>query len=309
MKPGLTVVGSLNIDIVVKCNLRPRPGETVLGMYHRFVPGGKGANQACAASLLGSEVSLIGCIGGDYLGRMVLDNLKEKRINIAGVQILKNTSTGAAFITIDEKGENSIILSVGANAELTPEIVNNNAHLIEHSDMVLVQLETPLPAVEKALEIATHYGKKIAINTAPALYIPENSVLWHSTLLFINEIEAEFYTGDPVKSTTDAFRAGSLLLDKGVELVVVTLGEKGSVAITHGLQKHVKAIQSEVVDTTAAGDTYIGGFCTQWLSSGDTQKAMEFASCAASISVSRFGAQTSIPNEDEVYSFMKTCVQ
>jgi ribokinase len=271
-----------------------------MGMYHRFVPGGKGANQAVAAAHLGGQVSLVGCIGEDYLGKMVLDNLKEKKIDVAGVTILKETPTGAAFITVDESGENSIVLSAGANAEFSEEMVGRNAQLITRSDMLLVQLEIPLTSVERAVETAIRSGKMVAVNPAPALPIPADSIIWKSTLFVLNEIEAEFYTGIPVGSAEDAFEAGRMLLERGVKIAVVTLGEKGSAAVGEDVRIYVKAIQTDVVDTTAAGDTYIGGFCTHWIESGTIQEAMEFASCAAGISVSRFGAQTSIPKEEEV---------
>jgi len=326
MRPSVVVVGSMNIDLVVKCRERPRPGETVLGMEHRYVPGGKGANQAFAAGQLGGKVSLIGCIGSDPLGTILSESLRGCGVDLSPVTILPDVPTGAAFITLDEKGENSIIVSGGANAKLTPEMVSARSRVIESSDALLTQLETPLPTVARALEIALSHGVKTVVNLTPVRPIPDDSAIWRSTVLALNELEAEYYTGIPVRSKEDAFRAGEALLKKsvpvrtssgapsgtvsgvcgndGVEIALITLGAEGSVAVSRASRKEVGAVPVEVVDTTAAGDTYIGAFGVEWLRSGDVEQAMVFASHAASLCVSRFGAQTSIPSEREVRDSM-----
>jgi ribokinase len=312
MRPSVVVVGSLNIDLVVKCKVRPRPGETVLGMEHRYVPGGKGANQAYAAGQLGGKVSLIGCIGSDPLGTILSESLRGCGVDLSPVTVLPDIPTGAAFITLDEKGENSIIVSGGANARLTPDLVERHGHVIKSSQVLLTQLETPLPTVVRALEIALSFGIKTVVNLTPATPIPDDSIIWKSTVLALNELEAEFYTGIPVSSKEDAFRAGEALLNKrvpsgtllGPEIALITLGEEGSVAVSRAFRTRVSAARVDVVDTTAAGDTYIGAFCTEWLRSDDIETAMVFASHAAALCVSRFGAQTSIPAEREVREFM-----
>jgi ribokinase len=322
MRPSVVVVGSMNIDLVVKCRERPRPGETVLGMEHRYVPGGKGANQAFAAGQLGGKVSLIGCIGSDPLGTILSESLRGCGVDLSPVTILPDVPTGAAFITLDEKGENSIIVSGGANAKLTPEMVSARSRVIVSSRVLLTQLETPLPTVVRALEIALSHGVKTVVNLTPVRPIPDDSIIWRSTVLALNELEAEYYTGIPVRSKEDAFRAGEALLTKRVpsetssgtisgvpgnswvEIALITLGAEGSVAVSHASRKPVGAVPVEVVDTTAAGDTYIGAFGVEWLRSGDVEQAMVFASHAASLCVSRFGAQTSIPSEREVRDSM-----
>jgi ribokinase len=322
MKPSVVVVGSMNIDLVVKCRERPRPGETVLGMEHRYVPGGKGANQAFAAGQLGGKVSLIGCIGSDPLGTILSESLRGCGVDLFPVTILPDVPTGAAFITLDERGENSIIVSGGANAKLTPEMVSARSRVIQSSSVLLTQLETPLPTVTRALEIALSHGVKTVVNLTPVRPIPDDSIIWRSTVLALNELEAEYYTGIPVRSKEDAFRAGEALLKKnspvgissgvplgaqvndGVEIALITLGAEGSVAVSRASRKEVWAVPVEVVDTTAAGDTYIGAFGVEWLRSGDVEQAMVFASHAASLCVSRFGAQTSIPSEREVRDSM-----
>jgi ribokinase len=303
MKPKLTVVGSLNIDVVVKCGVRPKPGETVMGEYHRFVPGGKGANQACAAANLGSQAAIIGCVGDDQLGKTILDNLGRFDVDSSGIEVLEGVPSGAAFITVDDSGENSIIVSGGANLKITPDIVAQNNRIIEQADALLLQLETPLPVVEKAMSIARDAGVRRVINPAPAAEIPDGSVLWDSDIFVVNEHEAEFYTGIPVEDRRNAAQAGRRLLERGIKTVIVTLGEDGSLALTEGGGFEVDAVRVNAVDTTAAGDTFIGGLITEYLRIGDLPEAMRYASTAAAISVGRFGAQTSIPTEEEVRNF------
>jgi ribokinase len=303
MKPKITVVGSLNIDVVVKCAARPKPGETVMGEYHRFVPGGKGANQASASASLGSTAAIIGCVGDDQLGRTILDNLSRFDVDSSGVEVLEGVPSGAAFITVDERGENSIIVSGGANLEITPDMIDRSSRLITGADAVLVQLETPLPVVERAMQTARDAGVLRVVNPAPAGGIPEGSILWESDIFVVNEHEAEFYTGIPVKSRDDAVKAASRLIERGIGTVIVTLGEEGSVALSGDTRVDVDAVRVRAVDTTAAGDTYIGGFCTEYVRIGDLPAAMRYASTAAAISVSRFGAQTSIPAEEEVRNY------
>jgi ribokinase len=324
MRPSVVVVGSLNIDLVVKCRERPRPGETVQGMEHRYVPGGKGANQAYAAGQLGGKVSLVGCIGNDPLGTILSESLRGCGVDLSSVTILPDVPTGAAFITLDEKGENGIIVSGGANVKLTPEMVSARSRVIESSHVLLTQLETPLPTVERALEIAFSHGVKTVVNLTPARPIPDDSPIWRSTVLALNELEAEYYTGVPVRSREESFRAGEALLKKvapsgtssgtvsgisgngGVEIALITLGAEGSVAVSRASRKQMDAVHVEVADTTAAGDTYIGAFGVEWLRSGEVETAMAFASHAAALCVSRFGAQTSIPSEREVREFMNS---
>lgn len=303
VKFKMAVVGSLNIDIVVKCEARPKPGETITGLYHSFIPGGKGANKACAISRLGGLVSMIGCLGGDPLGNIVIDSLRQSGVDTSTLHVLEDEQTGAAFITVDGEGENSIILTSGANGRLSPEMVSEMREAIEESEVTLAELEVPLPAVERAAEIALSAGRRFVLNPTPVREIPPRSILWKSTVFVLNEHEAEFYAGVSVNAREDACNAARILLKKGVETVVVTLGKVGSIAVSGREEIEVDAVPVRVVDTTAAGDTFIGGFCTEWLRTKRIGDAMRYASAAASLSVSRFGAQTSIPSEDEVRSF------
>jgi ribokinase len=302
----MSVVGSLNIDIVVKCGTRPKPGETINGQYHNFIPGGKGANQACAIAKLGGRVSMIGCLGSDPLGSIVLESLKASGVDTSTLRVIEGVQTGAAFITVDGSGENSIILTSGANEKLDHRRIAEVEADIAGSDVTLAQLEVPFPSIERAAEIALSAHRRFVLNPTPVRDVPARSVLWRSTVFVVNEHEAEYYTGVRVKGKDDALRAARIINEKGVEAVVVTLGKAGSVALADGKQIMADAMPVEVVDTTAAGDTYIGGFCTEWLRTGHFDAAMTYASAAAALSVRRFGAQTSIPSEQEVLSFLRS---
>jgi ribokinase len=304
VKPRMAVVGSLNIDIVVKCETRPKPGETITGQYHNFIPGGKGANQACAIARLGGQVSMIGCLGSDPLGSIVLESLRESGVDVSSLLVTEAAQTGAAFITVDGRGENSIILTSGANAMLDPRRIADMEESIAGSDATLAQLEVPLPTVERAADIALSANRRFVLNPTPVREIPQSSVLWKSSVFVVNEHEAEFYSGVSVEGRGDALQAARILHERGVETVIVTLGEAGSVALVDRSEIIAHAMAVEVVDTTAAGDTYIGGFCTEWLRTKRVEEAMQYASAAAALSVSRFGAQTSIPSAQEVRSFL-----
>jgi ribokinase len=305
VKPLMTVVGSLNIDIVVKCGTRPKPGETIMGQYHNFIPGGKGGNQACAIAKLGGRVTMIGCLGTDPLGSIVLESLEDSGVDTSALHVIEGVQTGAAFITVDGRGENSIILTSGANGKLDQPRIAELHEVIAKSDVTLAQLEVPFPAVERAAEIALSANRRFVLNPTPVRDLPPDSVLWRSTVFVVNEHEAEFYSGIRVEGRDHALSAARIINEKGVETVVVTLGEAGSVALAGRREIVSDAMAVEVVDTTAAGDTYIGGFCTEWLRTERVDDAMAYASAAAAISVSRFGAQTSIPSEQEVFSFLR----
>jgi ribokinase len=303
--PIIAVVGSVNIDIVVKCASRPKPGETIMGQYHDFIPGGKGANQACAASRLGSAVSMLGCIGSDPLGSIVLDSLRQFGVSTSSLNVLDGEQTGAAFITVDGSGENSIILTSGANGRLTPEMVERNRQVIDEAHMTIAQLEIPLPVVERAAEMTLSGNGRFVLNPTPVREIADDSVLWNSTLFVVNEHEAEYYSGVAVKTAKEALKAARALVERGVGMAIVTMGESGSVVKSAQEEVFVEAVTADAVDTTAAGDVYIGGFCAEWLRTGSVERAMRYASRAAAISVSRFGAQTSIPSDDEVLSAVR----
>jgi ribokinase len=246
---------------------------------------------------------MIGCVGADELRGKTVENLQKFGVDLSGVRALEGVSTGAAFITVDRTGQNSIVLSPGANALVTPEMIEESRDVIAGADMLLVQMEIPMNTVERAVEIARKSDVRVVVNPAPAVEIRKGSPLWKSDVFVVNEHEAEFYTGQAVTTRQDASAAGRALRELGPENVIVTLGESGSVAVTGDTGEdvyEVEALKVEAMDTTAAGDTYIGGFCVQWLRTGDIASAMRFGSAAAALSVQRFGAQSSIPDESEL---------
>lgn len=304
MTPEITVLGSINIDLVVRCSQRPKPGETVFGRDHQFIPGGKGANQAFAAVQLGGHVSLIGCIGSDSLAETIITSLSTVGIDLSAVKTSKELPTGAAFITLDDQGENTIVYSPSANGAVTAEYIREQEKLIKRSDLLISQCEVPLAAVEESVQLARSHGAKTMLNLAPCTPINHDSPIWQATILVVNEIEAEYYTEIHIASQKDALRAARKLLDRGAEIAIVTLGGEGSVAAARDGVYSSQAVAAQVVDTTAAGDTYIGAFGVEWIKSGDIQRAMNFSSHAAGITVSKLGAQLSIPAEDAVRSSM-----
>ncbi len=299
------IIGSLNIDIVVLCSHRPQPGETVIGLNHQFFSGGKGGNQAVAASHMGAGVSMVGCIGNDYLGEIVTANLKKSGVSISAVRHVENKPTGAAFISIDKDGENSIIVSPGANVSLTGDTIIPFLSLIESSDILFLQCEVPVSATEKAISRAKEQGIVSLLNLAPCLPIPDESILWKSTIITVNEIEAAYYTGLDVRNQEDAEKAGRELVKRGAGIAIITLGDMGSVSISEEGVHRQKAVKVDVVDTTAAGDTYIGAFGVEWIRTKSIEAAMKFGSAAAALAVSKMGAQSSIPGEKAVRSLIE----
>jgi len=296
----VAVLGSINIDLVVRCSKRPKPGETVFGSNHQIIPGGKGGNKAYAAAQLGADVSLLGCIGTDSLGDITVKSLEKVGVNLSAVERNDQIPTGAAFITLDEQGENTIVYSPSANNEVNPSYIRAQEELISNSDIIISNCEVPLESVEELIRLANKHTVKTMLNLAPCMPIPDNSAVWDATILVANEIEGAYYTGVSINTREDALKAANKLLEHGIEIAIITLGGDGSVAASEGTTYVSSAIKTDVVDTTAAGDTYIGAFGVEWTRSGNIQAAMDFSSCASGLAVSKLGAQSSIPSEAAV---------
>ena len=294
--------------MVVRCSHRPKPGETVLGTDHQFFSGGKGANQAVAASHMGARAGMIGCIGNDYLGEIATANLKKSGVSISGVRQIEDQPTGVAFISIDKEGENSIIVSPGANISMTGDTITPFLSLIDSSDILFAQCEVHISAIEKAIGRAKERGVVSLLNLAPCLPIPDESILWKATIITVNEIEAAYYAGLDVRNQEDAEKAGRELVKRGAGLAIVTLGDMGSVSVSEEGVHRQKAVKIDVVDTTAAGDTYIGAFGVEWMRTKSIEAAMKYGSAAAALAVSKMGAQSSIPDEKAVRSLIEEAV-
>lgn len=299
----LTVLGSINADHVIQVPHFPQPGETLSGQNYHIVYGGKGANQAVAAARLGAKVDFIACIGEDKIGLEMKQAFQKDGINTDSIATIQGETTGIAMIQVADSGENSIVISAGANAHLTTDIVDKFKQKILDADALLMQLETPLDAIIYATKIAKQAGKHTVLNPAPAKALPDE-LLAQLTMITPNETEAEVLTGVKVVDEQSAARAAAVFHQKGVAIVLITLGAKGVFISHNALQKIIPGFRVQAKDTTAAGDTFNGALVTALLEQKSLEEAIQFAHAAAAISVTRFGAQTSIPSRQETLDFL-----
>ena len=299
----LTVLGSINADHVIQVPHFPQPGETLSGQNYHIVYGGKGANQAVAAARLGAKVDFIACIGEDKIGLEMKQAFQKDGINTDSIATIQGETTGIAMIQVADSGENSIVISAGANAHLTTNIVDKFKQKILDADALLMQLETPLDAIIYATKIAKQAGKHTVLNPAPAKALPDE-LLAQLTMITPNETEAEVLTGVKVVDEQSAAQAAAVFHQKGVAIVLITLGAKGVFISHNALQKIIPGFRVQAKDTTAAGDTFNGALVTALLEQKSLEEAIQFAHAAAAISVTRFGAQTSIPSRQETLDFL-----
>lgn len=311
-RPHIVVVGSLNLDLIVEVDRLPDQGETVLGKKAHMLPGGKGANQAVAARRLGAEVSLIGAVGRDAFGARLLEALRTEGIDTEGVKVVPDEGSGLAFITLAER-DNRIIVVPGANARLTPDDVDRQAALFRAADVVLVQLEIPLEAVEKAVELARRSGVRVILNPAPARPLPA-TLLRAVDVLTPNRLELRVVNDlpppaveAPEEEASAALEAGvRALLARGVSSVVVTLGAEGAayaIRDAHGNPgglHRVPAVRVPVRDTTGAGDAFNGALAVALAEGRPLGEAVRMANRVAAIKVTRFGAQAGMPTRAEL---------
>ncbi|MCL9782470.1 ribokinase [Vibrio sp. S4M6] len=299
----LVVIGSVNADHVLQVPSFPRPGETLHGSNYQVIPGGKGANQAVAAARLGADIEFIASVGDDAFGTNIRQQFERDGINVSGVKTQQNCPTGIAMIQVADSGENSICISAEANAQLTAKALEPDFSRIQQADYVLMQLETPIDGVEKAAQIAQEYGTQVILNPAPARPLSDR-LLSMVDIISPNETEAQVLTGIEVTDEPSVQKAADTLHEKGVNLVLITLGAKGVWCSEKGKGKLIPGFRVDAQDTTAAGDTFNGAFVTGLLEAMPLESAIRFAHAAAAISVTRFGAQTSIPSRDEVEAFL-----
>lgn len=283
--------------MTIMSNMLPKPGETVLGGEFRMGQGGKGANQAVAAKLLGGDVTFICKVGNDIFGDNAMKHYSSTGLDVSHI-LHSDKPSGVALITVDKDAENCIVVASGANSDFTEDDVQGIAPLIREAGIVLLQLEIPLPAVIKAAEIAHSAGVKVILNPAPAISLPDELVRCVS-LIIPNQCETAAITGIPIIDEESASIAASGLKSKGVKDVVITMGSKGSL-ICDGRTTFVPARKVCAVDTTAAGDVFCGGLCVALAEGRSLTEAVRFATVASSLSVQRHGAQDSIPTREEV---------
>ncbi len=296
-KNRILVIGSSNTDMTVRSATLPKPGETVLGGDFRMGPGGKGANQAVAARLLGGEVTFVCKLGRDMFGEGASKHYESCGLDTSKI-LWSDKPSGVALITVDSKAENSIVVASGANADMTVSDVDSVADIIKSSGILLLQLEIPIDAVVHAAEIAYNAGVQVVLNPAPAAVLPAE-LLKCVSILIPNETEASAISGIDINNFETAAAAAERLKGMGVREVIITMGSRGSV-VCDGDCTFVPAVKVNAVDTTAAGDTFCGGVCVALSEGKDLLEAVKFATAASSIAVQRPGAQDSIPNRCEV---------
>jgi ribokinase len=300
----IVVIGSINMDLVVRATAMPRPGETVAGHSFSTIPGGKGGNQALAAALSGAGVSLIGRVGNDDFAQRLLMVLKHHGVDVAPVTVTEAVSTGTAMIIVDDNGENSICVAGGANLQVSVEDIDEHADLIRKADLVLMQMEIPQKTVVHALHLAHQHNVPVLINPSPTPD-PIDPAILQADILIPNEHEAAQLSREPVTDVHSAKLAGAALVAGGAGTVVITLGRRGAAAITSQQRLHVPPFTVSVVDTTGAGDAFCGAFAAAWVRDRDLAQATRFAVAAGALACSRFGAQPSMPRRDAIEKMLK----
>jgi len=295
----IVVIGSCNTDMVVKSDRLPVPGETVLGGAFMMNPGGKGANQAVAIARLGGKVTFISKTGNDLFGKQSIEMYSEENINTDFIFSDPHLPSGVALIMVDTNGENCITVASGANGSLSPGDIDKAKNIIESADILLMQLEIPMQTVEYAAKLASDKGIKVILNPAPAAFL-SNDFLKCLYAIIPNENEAEMLSGIKVSDWNSAKQAADIISSKGVDVVVITLGSKGAFVKEGNTYHEVPVAKIKAVDTTAAGDTFCGALCVG-ISEGLTiEEAVKMANKAAGITVTREGAQSSIPYRKEI---------
>lgn len=295
------VIGSMNRDFVLKVSRRPMPGETVTNAKLSLHNGGKGANQSVAAARLGASVSFLGCIGDDGIGEPLIESLRGNGVDASLVKTAENVATGAAFITVTPDGENAITVAPGANRSLTPRHVDEAAEVIRNSRVLVAQMEIPLETVERAAEAASLSGDtRVLLNLAPSREMPD-SVLEKLDPLVVNEHEAAFLLEGKVEGGVEgAKKAASSLLALGPKSAVVTIGASGAVFADAHSSEHFAAPKVEAVDTTGAGDTFVGALAARIAAGDSLSDATAYAVRAGAVAVTKEGAQGGCPTPDEV---------
>jgi ribokinase len=300
----IVVVGSLNMDLVVRVGSLPAAGETVAGGDLQTIPGGKGANQAVAAARLGAQVAMIGRVGADAFGERLRGSLRDAGVDVSPIAMDPSTVTGTAVIEVSEKGENTIVISAGANGRVTPADIDRHAGLLREAKVLLLQLEIPMETVVHAARVAHAASTCVVLNPAPARELPAE-LYPLVDLLVPNETEAARLTGILVTDQASAEQAARGVLARGAAQVIVTLGSKGSLWVSRAESQFQPAFHVDAVDTTAAGDAFIGGLATGLAQKAPFAKALRMGSAAGALAATRFGAQTSLPTLEELGKFLQ----
>lgn len=302
----ILVIGSSNVDTTLHVKDFPKPGETINALDVTQAAGGKGANQAVAAAKSGADTKFISRIGEDEAGNFMLKQLKSYGVSTDFVQTTPDQNTGHAFITLNEAGQNDIIIDHGANYQLSPSDVEAASDLFDEADCIIAQFETPLEATIAAFKLAKKKQMLTILNPAPAIKEVPGELLEYTDLIVPNETESAVLTGIEIKDEDDLVKNSQKLHELGVKNVIITYGDQGSFISTSTVQKLVPAFKVKAVDTTAAGDTFIGYFASKLdKDQANFEEAAVYASKASSITVQRLGAQAAIPTASEVKDAME----
>ena len=298
-KPSIIVIGSSNTDMVIQSAHLPEPGETVLGGIFFMNAGGKGANQAVAAARLGGNVSLIAKIGKDIFGKQAVRLFKNEGIDTSSIMKDRDLPSGIALITVDDKGENCIVVASGANAALSARNLKKFKEKIESASILLMQLETPVDTVAYGVALGAAGNCRVVLNPAPACSLPDK-LLRNVSIITPNEREAGMLTGIDVTDLNSAEHAARLLQSKGVSTIIITMGAKGALLLHENKFSMIESPKVEAIDTTAAGDVFNGALVVALAEEKEMDEAVRFACKAAAISVTRLGAQASAPFRSEL---------
>jgi ribokinase len=301
----IVVVGSSNTDMIIKAPRIPKPGETVLGGQFSMAAGGKGANQAVAAARAGGEVAFIAKVGVDFFGERAIKSFNIDRIDSSLITKDKEMPSGIALVFVGEEGQNSIAVAAGANARLGRKEIEKSKDAIAGAGILLMQLEIPVDTVLAAAQIASANGVKVILNPAPAQKLSPK-LLKLVSILTPNEFEAEVLTGIRISDDRAAGAAGDSLLSQGVETALITLGPRGAFLASQGVRKLVPGFPVRAVDSTGAGDVFNGALAVGLSEDMPMYAAVKFANAAAAISVTRLGAQPSIPRRREIENFLSS---
>lgn len=300
---GIVNVGSINMDLIVRSPRIPLPGETIIGSGFQTAPGGKGANQSVAAARAGAKVYHIGRVGDDGFGAALLANMAAAGVDCSRVIKDGNQPTGIALIVVEQGGQNSIVVASGANMHVSIKDVDDNRDLIASARVLLLQLEIPLETVVHAAELAHQSGCVVVLNPAPARELPQQ-LLGYVDILIPNESETEILTGLPVEDEAQLKAAASRLLDLGIETVILTLGERGARLFRREGSQHIPPFKVVPVDTTAAGDAFVGAFAGALAEGRPLEQAALWGNAAGALATTGLGAQPSLPTREEIEALL-----
>jgi ribokinase len=304
-KAKIAVVGSSNMDVFCWTEFMPVAGETVIGSRQWMAMGGKGANQAVGARLLGAEVTMVGRVGNDLFGRQILDNFSSYGVACDHITVDEEAGSGVALIVVDKRAQNTIVVVPGANMRLSATDVDAAADRLRAADVLLMQLEIPLEAIERAIEIALESNTLCVLNPAPARPVPDH-ILKKVHLLTPNQNEAEMLTGVSADTLEGAKVAGQVLLDKGVPTVIITLGVQGALIVRPSQTLHIEGVSVDAFDTTGAGDAFMAGLAVALAEGKTLEEATRLANVSGALSTTKPGAMPSLPTRDEVEALART---